>query len=54
MSGSMRAVVYDAVGARPGIRDVPRPECPADGAIVRVEATGVCRSDWHAWRWARG
>ncbi|MBN9186201.1 MAG: zinc-dependent alcohol dehydrogenase family protein [Microbacterium sp.] len=46
----MRAVVYDAVGARPGIRDVPRPECPADGAIVRVEATGVCRSDWHAWR----
>jgi len=23
---------------------------PADGAVVRVEATGVCRSDWHGWR----
>jgi alcohol dehydrogenase len=29
---------------------VPVPPCPADGALVRVEATGVCRSDWHAWR----
>ena len=24
---------------------VPRP----DGAVVRVEASGVCRSDWHFW-----
>nr|WP_156607656.1 alcohol dehydrogenase catalytic domain-containing protein [Auraticoccus cholistanensis] len=28
----------------------PAPRCPADGVVVRVEATGVCRSDWHAWR----
>lgn len=46
----MRAVVYDEVGERPTIREVPVPECPPDGALVRVEATGVCRSDWHAWR----
>ncbi|WP_460535433.1 zinc-dependent alcohol dehydrogenase family protein [Humibacter ginsengiterrae] len=46
----MRAVVYDEVGGRPGIREVAVPECPPDGALVRVEATGVCRSDWHAWR----
>ena len=24
--------------------------CPADGVVVAVAATGVCRSDWHAWR----
>lgn len=30
--------------------DVPEPDCPADAAIIAVEATGICRSDWHAWR----
>nr|WP_296075390.1 alcohol dehydrogenase catalytic domain-containing protein [uncultured Actinoplanes sp.] len=46
----MRAVVYDAVGAQPQIREVRPPACPPDGAVVAVRATGVCRSDWHAWR----
>jgi alcohol dehydrogenase len=46
----MKAVVYDAVGAPPELRDVPEPDCPADGVVVAVGATGVCRSDWHAWR----
>lgn len=46
----MRAVVYDGYGETPRVREVPQPECPADGAVVLVEATGVCRSDWHAWR----
>lgn len=46
----MRALVYDQVGERPSIRAVAIPECPPDAALVRVEATGVCRSDWHAWR----
>ena len=46
----MRAVVYDTVGAQPEVRQVPRPECPPDGVVVDVAATGVCRSDWHAWR----
>lgn len=46
----MRAVVYDGFGATPRVTDVPVPDCPPDGAVVRVEATGVCRSDWHAWR----
>ncbi|WP_245665727.1 alcohol dehydrogenase catalytic domain-containing protein [Actinoplanes subtropicus] len=26
------------------------PTCPAGGAVIEVRATGVCRSDWHAWR----
>jgi alcohol dehydrogenase len=46
----MRAVLYDAVGGPPRLASVPAPECPADGAVVAVRATGVCRSDWHAWR----
>lgn len=46
----MRAVVYDAVGQLPEVREVPPPECPVDGVVVEVAATGVCRSDWHAWQ----
>ncbi len=46
----MRAIQYDAVGAAPQLRDVPEPTCPADGAVVEVAASGICRSDWHAWR----
>ncbi len=46
----MRAVRYSTVGGPLELVDVPEPGCPADGAVVRVEATGICRSDWHAWR----
>ena len=46
----MRAVCYDAVGAVPVVLDLAPPACPADGVVVAVGATGVCRSDWHAWR----
>lgn len=46
----MQAVVYDQVGSRPRVETVAVPWCPSDGALVRVAATGVCRSDWHAWR----
>lgn len=45
----MRALVVDAAGSRPEVRDVPRPSAPAGGVVVRVVATGLCRSDWHAW-----
>ena len=46
----MRAVVYTEYGATPTVSDVPHPVCPDDGVLVRVGATGVCRSDWHAWK----
>ena len=46
----MRAVVYTAPGVLPTVVDVEDPVCPADGVVVAVAATGVCRSDWHAWR----
>jgi alcohol dehydrogenase len=46
---TMRAVVYDAARTLPEVREVADPDCPSHGAVVRVGATGICRSDWHAW-----
>ena len=31
------------------LTDLPDPACPHDGAVVRILACGVCRSDHHAW-----
>ena len=45
----MKAVIFDAYGVEPVLTDVPMPTCAPDGVIVKVAATGVCRSDWHAW-----
>jgi alcohol dehydrogenase len=45
----MRAIVVPAVHATPSLERVPDPEPPPHGAVVEVRATGVCRSDWHAW-----
>ncbi len=49
-AATVRAVVYDTVGGPLEVRDVAAPLCPSDGVVVDVAATGVCRSDWHAWR----
>ncbi len=46
----MRAVRYDTIGGPLLPVEVDPPLCPPDGAVIRVGATGVCRSDWHAWR----
>ena len=46
----MRALVLERFGAPLELRAVPDPEPGPLGAVVRVEATGVCRSDWHAWQ----
>ena len=45
----MKAAVFDVYRGPLHVRDVTDPACPADGVIVRVEACGVCRSDWHGW-----
>ena len=46
----VKAIVYDVVGGPALVREVAEPDCPEDGAVITVRATGVCRSDWHAWR----
>lgn len=45
----MRAAVVEELRKPLQIRDVPDPSCAADGAIVRVGANGICRTDWHLW-----
>jgi len=46
----VRAIRYDAYGVSPSLVDVEDPACPDDGVLIEVRATGVCRSDWHAWQ----
>ena len=43
----MKALLLTAFGTEPVLTDVPDPACPPHGVVVRVEATGLCRSDWH-------
>jgi len=45
----MRAAVVEALNQPLVVQQVPDPECPPDGAIVRVAANGICRTDWHLW-----
>lgn len=45
----MKAVVYENFGATPNIMQVADPTPNADDVVIKVEATGVCRSDWHGW-----
>ncbi len=50
----MKAAVLEAYRAPLVMREVPDPSPTPKGAVVRVEANGICRSDWHAWagHWA--
>ncbi len=45
----MRAVRFEAYGGRLEVVDLAAPVPPAHGVVIRVEATGLCRSDWHGW-----
>ncbi len=45
----MKAVYFEKFQGNVEIRDVPEPMVSADSVIVKVEASGLCRSDWHGW-----
>lgn len=45
----MKAARYDVTSGPISVVDVPDPVCPPGGAVLAVRATGICRSDWHAW-----
>lgn len=45
----MKAVVYEHFSATPRIMNVQDPTPESHGVVIKVEATGVCRSDWHGW-----
>ncbi|MGW2897267.1 zinc-dependent alcohol dehydrogenase family protein [Streptomyces sp. NPDC001212] len=46
----MRAVVFERYGEPAEVREVADPRPAEHGVVVRVEATGLCRSDWHGWQ----
>ena len=45
----MKAAVFSAFQGPIDIVDLADPIPHPDGVVVRVEATGLCRSDWHGW-----
>ena len=47
--GRMRAILVEAPRGVPTLTTVADPEPPPHGVVIEVHATGVCRSDWHAW-----
>lgn len=46
----VRAMYVERFGARPTIEVVPDPIPKPAGVVVAVEASGLCRSDWHGWQ----
>lgn len=46
----MKAAIYDAFKGPIHIKDVRDPQTKPDGVILKVLATGICRSDWHGWQ----
>lgn len=45
----MKAVYYEAFGQPPVLTDVSDPTPGPGSVVIKVEATGLCRSDWHGW-----
>ena len=45
----MRAIYFSEFNGKISVRDVPQPQAPKSGVVIKVEATGLCRSDWHGW-----
>jgi D-arabinose 1-dehydrogenase-like Zn-dependent alcohol dehydrogenase len=45
----MRAAVLEELRKPLVVRDMPDPETPPNGVRLRVEANGICRTDWHLW-----
>jgi alcohol dehydrogenase len=45
----MRATMFEEFGGSVDVVTVPDPVPSPGGVVVEVHATGLCRSDWHAW-----
>jgi alcohol dehydrogenase len=46
----MRAITFHSFGGSLCVETVADPTPPPHGVIIAVEATGLCRSDWHGWQ----
>jgi len=45
----MKAAVFEAFKGDISIQNVNDPTPNQDGVVIKVLATGLCRSDWHGW-----
>ncbi len=45
----MKAVLFECFAETPKLATLPDPEPAPHGVVLKVGATGVCRSDWHGW-----
>jgi len=45
----MKAVLYEKYQTAPKVTTLDDPTPETHGVVIKVEATGVCRSDWHGW-----
>lgn len=45
----MRAAVFEKFQGPITIQNVPDPTPKDSGVVIKVHATGLCRSDWHGW-----
>jgi alcohol dehydrogenase len=46
----MKAAIYYAFHQAIQVQNLPDPILKVHGAVIRVSATGICRSDWHGWQ----
>ena len=46
----MRALVFEKFEGPLDVREVAVPDPAPGGVVVQVAASGICRSDWHAWQ----
>jgi D-arabinose 1-dehydrogenase-like Zn-dependent alcohol dehydrogenase len=46
----VRALVLDSFAGPLTVQEVPAPDPSPGGVVVQVHASGICRSDWHAWQ----
>jgi len=45
----MKAVIFEKFGGPLAVTQVADPVATDDGVVIKVEASGICRSDWHGW-----
>lgn len=46
----MKAVIYETFKGSLRIQEVPSPKPEPHGVVVKINATGMCLSDWHGWQ----
>ncbi|NNF36034.1 MAG: zinc-dependent alcohol dehydrogenase family protein [Saprospiraceae bacterium] len=46
----MKAAIYHQYGGSIMMDNLPDPSPSPDGVVIKVKATGICRSDWYGWK----